>query len=133
VKTELLEMFLQRGYVPVIAPVGMAQDGSQVPLDGDQVAAEVAAALGATKLVYLTGRAGITEKDELVRQVVSSQLEAKLGTGLFTANIEGKARGALAALSKGVDNVHVIDARVPHSLIAELFTDEGVGTLVSRG
>ncbi len=133
VKTELLEMFLGKGYVPVIAPVGMAQDGSQVPLYGDAVAAEVAAALGANKLVYLTGRAGITEKDELVRQISSSQLEAKLGTGVFTANIEGKSRGALTALQKGVERVHVIDARVPHSLIAELFTDEGVGTLVTHG
>ncbi|MBL8951490.1 MAG: bifunctional glutamate N-acetyltransferase/amino-acid acetyltransferase ArgJ [Myxococcaceae bacterium] len=133
VKTELLEMFLAKGYVPVIAPVGMAQDGSQVPLDGDAVAAEVAAALGANKLVYLTGRAGVTEKDELLRQVSTSQLEAKLGTGTFTANIEGKSRGALTALQKGVEAVHVIDARVPHSLIAELFTEDGVGTLVTRG
>jgi len=133
VKTELLEMFLAKGYVPVIAPVGMAQDGSQVPLDGDTVAAEVAAALGANKLVYLSGRAGITEKDELLRQVTSSQLEAKLGTGVFTRNVENKSRGALTALQKGVERVHLIDARVPHSLIAELFTDEGVGTLVTHG
>ena len=133
VKTELLEMFLQRGYVPVIAPVGMAQDGSQVPLDGDRVAAEVASALGANKLVYLTGRAGITEKDELLRQVSTSQLAPKLGTGVFTPNIESKVRSAMHALEKGVDRVHVIDARMPHSLIAELFTDEGVGTLVTHG
>ncbi len=133
VKTELLEMFLTRGYVPVIAPVGMAQDGSQVPLDGDRVAAEVASALGADKLVYLTGRAGITENDDLLRQVTSTQVESKLGTGVFTPNIEGKVKAALHALSKGVERVHVIDARMPHSLIAELFTDEGVGTLVTRG
>jgi acetylglutamate kinase len=133
VKTELLEMFLTRGYVPVIAPHGMAQDGSQVALDGDQVASHVAAALGATKLVYLTGRAGITDKDELLRQVTSTALEQKLGTEAFTENVESKSRGALYALAHGVERVHVIDARMPHSLIAELFTDEGVGTLVTRG
>lgn len=133
VKADLLEMFIERGYVPVIAPVGMAQDGSQVALDGDAVASSVASALRANKLVYLTGRAGITEKDELVRQLSTTALEAKLGTGVFTANIENKARATLYALSHGVEQVHVIDARVPHSLIAELFTDEGVGSLVTRG
>ena len=102
VKTELLEMFITKGYVPVIAPVGMAIDGSQVPLDADSVAAEVAVALGATKLVYLTGRAGVTEKDELVRQVSSSQLAQKLEAGGLTANMVAKSKGALTALNRGV-------------------------------
>ncbi|MFT3836781.1 MAG: bifunctional glutamate N-acetyltransferase/amino-acid acetyltransferase ArgJ [Myxococcaceae bacterium] len=132
VNGELLEMFLSKGMVPVIAPVGMTPTGS-LPLDADQVAAEVAGALGASKLVYLTGRAGITENDELLRQVTASQLKSKLVTAGFTPNLSSKAQGALKALKKNVERVHVIDARVPHSLIAELFTDEGVGTLVTLG
>ncbi len=134
VNSQLIEMFLCKGYVPVIAPLGMGKDGTRVPLDADCVASEVAVALKAAKLVYLTGRQGITDNDELLRQQTTSQLEAKLlGTGGFTPNIIGKSRGALHALSNGVDQVHVIDARLPHSLIAELFTDDGVGTLVTRG
>ncbi len=132
VNTELLQLFLSRGMVPVIAPVGQSPSGS-LPLDADQVAAQVASALGASKLVYLTGRAGITENDELLRQLTSSQLADKRVTAGFTPNLLGKSAGALAALKKGVERVHVIDARVPHSLIAELFTDEGVGTLVTLG
>jgi acetylglutamate kinase len=133
VNAELIEMFLAKGYVPVIAPLGMAADGSRVPLDADCVAAEVAVALKAGKLVYLTGRQGITDNDELLRQQTSAQLEAKLNGGGFTPNIAAKSRGALHALSHGVEQVHVIDARLPHSLIAELFTDDGVGTLVTSG
>jgi acetylglutamate kinase len=133
VNGDLIEMFLAKGYVPVIAPVGMAADGSRVPLDADCVASEVAVALNAGKLVYLTGRQGITDNDELLRQQTTSQLEAKLGTGAFTPNIAAKSHGALHALKNGVAQVHVIDARMPHSLIAELFTDDGVGTLVTLG
>jgi len=91
------------------------------------------AALNASKLVYLTGRPGLVENDELLRQLSSAQLQTKLVTAGFTENLQGKSLGALKALKKGVERVHVIDARVPHSLIAELFTDEGVGTLVTLG
>jgi acetylglutamate kinase len=133
VNAELIEMFLSKGYVPVIAPLGMAADGSSVPLDADCVAAEVAVALKAGKLVYVTGRQGITENDELLRQQTTSQLQLKLNGGGFTPNITAKSHGALYALERGVEQVHVIDARLPHSLIAELFTDDGVGTLVTNG
>jgi acetylglutamate kinase len=133
VNAELVELFLAKGYVPVIAPLGMAADGSRVPLDADCVAAFVAVALKAGKLVYLTGRQGITDNDELLRQQTTPQLKARLEGGGFTNNIAAKSHAALHALSSGVEQVHVIDARLPHSLIAELFTDDGVGTLVTNG
>lgn len=133
VNAEFLEMLLAKGYVPVISPVGMAEDGASLPLDADRVAAEVAVVLGAAKLVYLTGKPGIVERDELLAQLTTSKLEAKLAQGVFDENLAHKARCILRALSGQVDRVHVIDARSPHSIIAELFTDQGVGTLVTRG
>ncbi len=133
VNAEMLEMFLAKGYVPVIAPVGLSEDGESVPLDADQVAAMVAKELNASKLVYLTAATGLMVEDELVPQFPTSQLEAKLKAGAFVGNQELKARSALWAATAGVERVHVIDARTPHSIIAELFTELGVGTLVTVG
>ena len=133
VNAEMLEMFLAKGYVPVIAPVGLTEAGESVPLDADQVAAMVAKELNASKLVYLTAATGLMIDDALVPQLPTSQLEAKLKAGAFTGNQELKAKSALWAATAGVERVHVIDARTPHSIIAELFTDLGVGTLVTVG
>jgi acetylglutamate kinase len=128
-----LRMLLSKGYVPVISPVGIGEDGASLPLDADRVAAEIAVALSAAKLVYLTGKPGIVEGGELLGQLTSTTLEARLGKGVLDNHTERKARCILRALSGGVERVHVIDARSPHSIIAELFTDQGVGTLVTRG
>ena len=133
VNSELLEMFISRGYVPVLSPVGMGEDGASLPLDADQVAAKVAAALSASKLVFLTGKTGVTERDELLPQLKSSALRQKLEAGVLEPGMQHKARSILEALEHGVERVHVIDARSPHSIIAELFTDQGVGTLVTHG
>ena len=133
VNAEMLEMFLSKGYVPVIAPVGMTESGESVPLDADQVAAMVAKELRASKLVLLTGATGLMVEDELVQQMPTSLLEAKLKAGAFEGNLLAKAKAALWAANAGVERVHVIDARTPHSVIAELFTDQGVGTLVTVG
>jgi acetylglutamate kinase len=128
-----LRMLLSKGYVPVISPVGIGEDGASLPLDADRVAAEIAVALNAAKLVYLTGKPGIVEKDELLAQLTSTTLEERLSKGVLDPHVDRKARCILRALAGGVDRVHVIDARSPHSIIAELFTDQGVGTLVTRG
>ncbi|MBS1149429.1 MAG: Acetylglutamate kinase [Myxococcaceae bacterium] len=133
VNAEMLEMFLAKGYVPVIAPVGITELGESVPLDADQVAAMVAKELNASKLVLLTGATGLTVDDELVQQMPTSLLEAHLKANAFEGNLLAKAKAALWAANAGVERVHVIDARTPHSVIAELFTDQGVGTLVTVG
>ncbi len=133
VNAEMLEMFLAKGYVPVIAPVGITELGESVPLDADQVAAMVAKELNASKLVLLTGATGLLVEDELVQQMPTSLLEAHLKANAFEGNLLAKAKAALWAAKNGVEQVHVIDARTPHSVIAELFTDQGVGTLVTVG
>lgn len=132
VNTALLEALMGQGYVPVIAPVGMAEN-TTVPVDADQLAAHVAAALKANKLVYLTGSMGLPRGDEVVPQLTSTELQGLLAVGTLRSSLAGKSAGALHALSQGVARVHIIDGRVPHTLIAELFTDEGVGTLVTHG
>lgn len=133
VNADLLEMFLQRNYVPVVSPVGFLDDGSTIPLEPDQVASEIAAVTHASKLVFLVGGPGFTEGDELLGQLTVPTLREKVEQGTFTRNLTRKARWSIAALERGVERVHVIDARTPHSIIAEFFTDQGIGSLVTHG
>ncbi len=133
VNTDVLEMFLSRNYVPVISPVGFTEDGSTVALEDDALAAEIAVAAKASKLVYLAGAPGFLEADVLLPQIHTSVLEQKVAAGVLNANLTRKAQCALSAISRGVERVHVIDARTPHSIIAEFFTDQGIGSLVTQG
>jgi acetylglutamate kinase len=133
VNADVLEMFLSRSYVPVVSPVGITDDGTTIALGADQVAAEVAVAVKASKLVFLAGVPGFMAEDELLAQVSTSQLEALLASGVLSANLARKAKNALSAIARGVERVHVIDARTPHSIIAEFFTDQGIGSLVTHG
>ncbi|MBF5043253.1 bifunctional glutamate N-acetyltransferase/amino-acid acetyltransferase ArgJ [Aggregicoccus sp. 17bor-14] len=128
----LLELLLKQDYVPVISPVGLGEDGQTYDLSADAVAAEIAAVLGAHKLLFLTDVPGVQdEAGELVTELGAAALRARLEAGGLTESLGGKARAALRALSAGVERVHVVDGRTPHSVIAELFTDRGVGTLVT--
>jgi acetylglutamate kinase len=100
------------------------------------VASAIAVALGAKKLIYLTDVAGVLEsapEGELVRQLTSADLTRRIEAGAITGGMKWKAQAILRALSGGVERVHVIDGRQPHTVIAELFTDRGVGSLVQRG
>jgi acetylglutamate kinase len=133
VNRDLLELFLQRSYVPVVSPVGFLDDGSTLAIDPDQLASELAVAAAAAKLVYLVGVPGFTEDDELLGQLTVSTLKAKLERGVFNRNLTRKGQCAISALERGVDRVHVVDARTPHSIIAEFFTDQGIGSLVTLG
>jgi acetylglutamate kinase len=128
-----LEMLLGQGYVPVISPVGLGEDGQSYPLSGDAVAAEVARAVGASKLIYLTNVAGLLDGELLVQDLTAPELASRLEGGSITGGMRTKARTVLHALEGGVEKAHIIDGRMPHSLIAELFTDRGVGTLVTPG
>ncbi len=125
-----LESLISQHYIPVISPVGLGSDGESYHLDGDVVAAGIARALGADKLMYLGDVPGIVEGGELVTDLTPTTLRGKLDAGVITNGTAGTAAAALAALSGGVRAVHLIDGRIPHNIIAELFTDTGVGTIV---
>ncbi|MFN7130637.1 MAG: bifunctional glutamate N-acetyltransferase/amino-acid acetyltransferase ArgJ [Myxococcales bacterium] len=131
VNRDLLEMLLRQNYVPVISPVGMGDDGNGYAISGDSVAAEIAIAVGASKLIYLTDVSGILDNGEVVSEMKSAELERQLEGGGISGNMRTRARAILRALSSGVERVHVIDGHTPHNVIAELFTDRGVGTLVT--
>jgi acetylglutamate kinase len=131
VNAELLEMFLDRSYIPVISPVGFGQDGSSYNINADVAAGEIAAACGAERLIFLTDVAGILDREgNLISELSKADLEGMLG-GAVKGGMHVKAQAIVTALSQGVKAVHIVDGRVQHSVLAELFTDRGVGTLVT--
>jgi acetylglutamate kinase len=132
VNHELLEMLLAKHYVPIVSPVGLGEDGEGYNINADAAAAEIAVALKAEKLIYLTDVAGVLENGELVSELTASEAVRKIETGVITGGMVAKLKSALRAIEGGVQRVHVIDGRTPHSVIAELFTDRGVGTLVKK-
>jgi acetylglutamate kinase len=125
-----LESLIGQRYIPVISPVGLGADGESYDLDADVVAAGIARALGADKLMYLADVPGVVEAGELVTDLTPVTLRGKLDAGVITGGMATKAGAALTALAGGVRAVHLIDGRIPHNIIAELFTDTGVGTIV---
>jgi len=131
VNADLLDMFLERGYMPVISPVGFGKDGSSYNINADVAAGEIAAACGAERLIFLTDVAGILDDEgTLISEIRAAELEAKLGATI-KGGMHVKVQAVLHALASGVRAVHVVDGRQPHSVVAELFTDRGVGTLVT--
>jgi len=134
VNKAVLEMLLAQNYVPVISPVGLGDDGQSYNINADAAAAQIAIAVGASKLIYLTDVAGILENGELISELSAADLEKQLAVeGHITGGMKVKVRSMLESLRAGVERVHVIDGRTPHSVIAELFTDRGVGTLITLG
>ena len=125
-------MLLAKGYVPVVSPVGLGEDGDGYNINADAAAAEIAIALRAEKLIYLTDVPGILENDELISEIGARELEAKIAKGSSAAGWSRRRRASFGRSRGGVQSVHIIDGRTPHSLVAELFTDRGVGTLVKR-
>jgi acetylglutamate kinase len=133
VNRAFLTMFLDQGYVPVISPIGLGEGGESLSINADEVAAAVAVALGSKKLIYLTDVPGILASapdGDLVRQLTRADLQRMIEAGAITGGMKWKAHSIQAALSGGVERVHVLDGRQPHTVIAELFTDRGVGSLV---
>jgi len=130
VNREFLEMLLQQGYVPVVSPVGLGEDGQSYNINADNVAAELAVAIGAQKLIYLSDVPGILKAGELIGQLTAPDLKALIDDGTIAGGMKAKANSIIKVLASGVPSVHLLDGRVPHSIIGELFTDNGVGSWI---
>lgn len=132
VNRELLEVLLARPYVPVVSPVGLGEDGEGYNINADAAAAEIAIALKVEKLIYLTDVPGVLESGELISEITAAALREKIASGVVRGGMVAKVKSALRAIDGGVPVVHIVDGRTPHSVIAELFTDRGVGTLIRK-
>jgi acetylglutamate kinase len=137
VAPRVLTTLLDDGVVPVVATVGRGVDGADYNVNADTVAGAIAVALQADKLIYLTNVPGLyedfgTSDEQLLSEVSVSRLRALLaGDGLHTGMVP-KIESILTALAGGVAQAHLLDGRVEHALLLEVFTDEGIGTMVVR-
>jgi acetylglutamate kinase len=123
---------LLRDFIPVIASLGVDADGQPYNVNADEVAAAVAEALGADKLVYLTNVPGILDADgELIHELPADRAFAMQSSGALSEGMLPKVNSALAAIKGGVPRVTILDGRQEHALLLEIFTDVGVGTMVS--
>jgi amino-acid N-acetyltransferase len=132
VDTALLQTLLAQDVVPVIPPLGFDGDGKTYRVNSDGVAIAVAEALKAIKLIFITSQDGLIYKGQLIRQMLLSELEKLLQTnsGNFLPELLSKAQHAAAACKSGVPRVHVINGRVDEGLLAEVFSNDGIGTLI---
>ena len=130
VDTELLQTLLAQGIVPVIPPLGFDGDGKTYRVNSDSVAVSVADALKATKLIYITTNDGLVYQGQLIRQMLVADLNSILNKPGFPPEMASKARNAAAACTAGVQRVHIINGRVDEGLLAEVFSNEGIGTLI---
>ncbi|TMC97722.1 MAG: acetylglutamate kinase [Chloroflexi bacterium] len=132
INREPITALLGRGYIPVIASIGLGYDGHAYNINADTVAAEIAVALGAAKLILLTDVAGVLGVDGDVVAVLSKEdARHRIDTGAVTGGMIPKLEACLRALD-GVPLAHIVDGRTPHALLLELFTESGIGTMVTR-
>jgi acetylglutamate kinase len=129
VNVEPIRLLEERGFVPVIAPVGVGAHGETYNINADLVAGEVAAALGAEKLIHLTDVQGIKDTDgRLISTLSRKEAERLMQTGVIEGGMLPKVESSLRALEGGTAKAHIVDGRVAHAILLELFTREGVGT-----
>ncbi|WP_413442417.1 acetylglutamate kinase [Synechococcus sp. MIT S1220] len=134
VNPDVLGPLLERGYLPVISSVAATPDGRSHNINADTVAGELAAALEAEKLILLTDTPGILmdkeDSDSLIRKLRLSEARQLINNGVVAGGMTPKTECCIRALAQGVAAAHIVDGRVPHALLLEVFTDAGIGTMV---
>jgi len=132
INPEIINTLAAKDFIPVIAPVGAGQSGETYNINADLVAAKIAAALSAGRLVFLTDVDGVIDsKDRHISSIDSAQVKRMIADNTISGGMIPKLEYALDALGCQVEKVHIINGRKPHSLILELFTDSGIGTEVT--
>lgn len=134
INTDLLDMFLDNDYIPVISPVGIAEDGTSLNLNADTAAGEVASAVGAEKLIILTDVPGVlrdpNDPSTLIQKIRISEVPDLIEQGIISGGMIPKIETCVKAIENGVKSCHIIDGRKKHSLLLEIFTTNGIGTMI---
>ena len=137
VDATIVKELLADSRVPIVATLGSHSSGQAYNINADTAAGALAEALGAEKLIYLTDIEGLridkNDPKSIVRQTTTSQLRAMLGSGSIDGGMIPKIESCIAAIDRGVHRGHILDGRIAHVLLLELFTDSGIGTMVSKG
>jgi acetylglutamate kinase len=133
IDTEVLRMILDSNFIPVIAPIGVGEDGASYNINADLVAGKLAEVLEAEKLMLLTNVEGLLDQSgEVLTGLSARQVDELIANGTIQGGMLPKIRCALDAVNSGVASSHIIDGRVPHAVLLEVFTDDGIGTLITN-
>ena len=137
INTHVIEMLANDEYIPIIAPIGVGKDGQSYNINADTVAAEVAVALKASKLITLTDVRGVLKDNgdgtkSLIGQLDVPSIKECKEQGIITGGMIPKVEGCLDTVLRGVRRAHIIDGRIPHSIILEMFTKKGIGTMIVK-
>ena len=129
----VVDMLVHGNFIPVVAPIGVGEDGRSYNINADLVAGRMAEVLNAEKLILLTNTTGLLNKQgELLTGLTLDKVDALIADGTISGGMLPKIGCAVDAVKAGVNSAHIIDGRVVHAVLVELFTDEGIGTLIRR-
>jgi len=133
VNPEVLTKLMNSGYIPVIAPIGFSLDGSSLNINADTAAAEIAIALNAYKLVNMTDVDGVMNetRSRHIRKLSTPEALSHINDGVIVGGMIPKVEGSINAINNGVEHAHIINGNREHNLLLELFTDDGVGTMIT--
>ncbi|MGM0472017.1 MAG: acetylglutamate kinase [Bacillota bacterium] len=136
INPEILENLIVSDFLPVVSPIGVGEDGESYNINADLVAGHLAAALEADKLILLTNVEGILadedDKDSLISSLNIAEAEQMIEIGKIDGGMIPKVNSCINALSEGVRRTHILDGRISHALLLEIFTDKGIGTMITN-
>lgn len=136
INTKLLRLLAEDEYIPVIAPIGVGPDGESYNINADTVAGDIAAALNAEKLMFLTDIDGICRVPDdpasLIFSITVDEIEQLIESGVISGGMLPKVEACTNALHRGVKRTHILNGTLPHPVLLEIFTDTGIGTMVTR-
>ena len=134
ISTKVLDSFEKSDVIPVIAPIGIGPDGETLNINADTAAGAIAAATRASRMYMLTDIEGVLDKDKnLISELKVSEAQAAIESGVISGGMIPKIETCIEAIQGGVDGAAIIDGRVAHTVLVELFTEGGAGTLITRG
>ena len=136
INSELLTLFIDNNYIPVISPIGISDEGKSLNLNADTAAGEVAAAMDAEKLIILTDVPGVlrdpSDPDSLIHKIRVDEVPGLIEEGIISGGMIPKIETCVEAVENGVKSCHIIDGRKPHSILYEIFTDGGSGSMIFK-
>lgn len=135
IDTHVLEVLSNDEYIPVVAPIGTDRNGQSYNINADTVAAELASALKAEKLILLTDVEGVkasNESEDILHAITSDEVHRMIEEKIIVGGMIPKVLGCIHALENGVNRAHIIDGRIPHCILLEIFTNKGIGTMITR-
>ena len=135
INSKLIELLAKDEYIPVIAPIGVGADGKSYNINADTVAGEIAAALKAEKLMLLTDVEGVKmskDSKDISPALTASEIHELIEKKIINGGMIPKVLGCVDALEKGVGRTHILDGRIPHCILLEIFTYKGIGTMIMK-